>query len=149
MKNKYRKSGLGYFLATTLISVTIASCSTEPVGPPNPPIASRALAHHVYTQPGAKFSPLSLLQPFVIDNESSYALGMVTLTDSTEHFNFYVGPSEIDTAELDFTPTSAIINSQVCFYTDSTIITLPSGAQVESEWHNPWGIPIIDYGQQN
>jgi hypothetical protein len=146
---------------TALLTLFIASCAPDTTGPSDPASGpdgsnggsaskqvdtSQSTSHSKNTRTQEETLGVNL---FVVDNASSQALGDITIPSLLDTQYLAVGPSQVDTTAIPFTPALVLVNFQVCSYPNTTVVILPSGAQVAVGWPTPNLISVLDYDQQD
>jgi hypothetical protein len=86
---------------------------------------------------------------FTILNNSSYALGTVSINGSGASVNVDVPSPGSYTTNISFSASSVTVASQEVGYPNSGIVTLVSGSKVQVQWQSINSIEIINYGGQN
>lgn len=144
--------------AVAILSLLISSCTPESAGPTDASglVTERGQLRRSVdltqrnSQVGkSRYSVLDITDTLVLDNESNKLLGLVTLSNTSQSQFLTVGQSEVDSVILSFIPTSVTINSQVCAYPDTIVVSLLSGAKISVGWQNPNLIAIWNYVYQN
>ncbi len=150
-----------YRCAALLALLIIASCSPGPTGSEDPSSNSPSGGNGSSNKQidSTKVGGISKdrkskdgvldINLFVVENESSQALGNVTITNLLDSQSLVVGSGQADTTAIPFAASLVVLNLQVCFYPDTTIVNLSNGAQVAVGWKNPNLITVIDYDTQD
>ena len=82
------------------------------------------------------FTPTPSCDNFTVDNESSYAIGIVSVMGSGGPVPLNVPDPGLYSDTLCFTPTGVVINGQLVTYPDTAIVTLPSESKVKILWES-------------